>query len=380
MPASANIKRKNKILSKVYEDNKQLGESNYGAINTAKRYRRNRLLVKLLTVILIAVLFTTTRFFVFPVFFEQEPQSTKVTAMAVLPWSDIVMQDTGGLTSPTPLLIDTSRDRLLNYSMLLNDERIRISSVFGLDVRTIVIDPGHGGRDPGAVGIMGTYEKEIVLDIGLRLRYLLEKSGRYKVLMTRDQDVFISLSDRVKFANNNQADLFISIHVNAIPQRHYNFVETFYFGPPADRHALQLAKLENRGSGIKTGDFKSMVAKIGNTMKTQESAMLAASIQKNLFANLSKDNRYIFDHGTKTAPFVVLLGVYAPSVLVEISAISYKGEEINLKKPEYRNRITKAIRDGIVAYLEHKNLHIVDGEPDDHKKQEEYKRKYGKSS
>ena len=372
MSALINPKFKNEILQKVYEDNKQLSKNNYGGISTARRYCRNRHLVKLFTVILLAVLLTTTRFFVFPVFFEENPASTEVTAKAVLPWSEIIMHNTGKVISPAPLLIDNSRDRLLNYSMLLNDERVRLSSIFGLDVRTIVIDPGHGGRDPGAVGSRGTYEKEIVLDVGLRLRNLLEKTGRYRVLMTRDRDVFISLSDRVKFANENRADLFISIHVNALPQKHYNLVETFYFGPPADKYALRLAELENRGSEIKTGDFKNMVKKIGNTMKTQESAILAASIQQNLFANLSRDNEYIFDHGTKTAPFVVLLGVDAPSVLVEISCISKKREEINLQKSGYRNRITESIRNGIISYLEHKNPHIVDGELYDHKKQEDY--------
>lgn len=362
MYASVNTKLKNKILNKVHEDNRHLRQGNRRGISDAKRYRRNRRLKRLFTVILLAVFLTASRFFVFPVFFGEEPQSIEIMTVAALPWAAIIMQETGKITNPVPLLIDTSRDKLLNYSMLLNDERVRVSSVFGLDVQTIVIDPGHGGRDPGAVGIMGTLEKEIVLDIALRLRTLLAESGHYQILMTRDSDVFVSLADRVKFANDNQADLFISIHVNALYQRHYNLVETFYFGPPEDKHSLRLAELENRGSEIKAGDFKSMVEKIGNTMKTQESAMLAASIQQSLFRNLSRDNNYIFDHGTKTAPFVVLLGVDAPSVLVEISALSKKSEEINLQNTNYRNRITESIRNGIVSYLGNRHLHIVGGE------------------
>ena len=270
---------KDEILNKIYEDNKQLRKNSYRGASKAKQYRRNRHLVKMSTVIMLAVLLTASRFFAFPVFFTEESQLIEIKTAAAIPWSDVVMREAGEVANPVPLLIDTSRDRLLNYSMLLNDERIRVSSVFGLDVRTIVIDPGHGGRDPGAVGSLGTYEKEIVLDIGLRLRTLLAESGRYEIFMTRDSDVFISLADRVKFANDKQADLFISIHVNALPQKNYNLVETFYFGPPEDKHALLLAELENRGSEIKTGDFKRMVEKIGNTMKTQESALLAASIQ-----------------------------------------------------------------------------------------------------
>jgi N-acetylmuramoyl-L-alanine amidase len=362
MDASVNTKLKDEILHKVFKDNRQLRENDGRGISNAKRYRRNRHFARLLAVVLLAALLITSRFFVFPILFGEEPQLAETTPMTSLPWSDLVTRKGHEVNSPVPLLIDTSRDKLLNYSMLLNDERVRVSSVFGLDVKTIVIDSGHGGRDPGAVGSLGTFEKDIVLDVGLRLRALLSESGRYKILMTRDSDVFISLSDRVRFANDNRADLFISLHVNALPQKNYNLVETFYFDPPQDKYVLRLAEQENRGSEIKVGDFKSMVEKIGSTMKTQESALLAASIQKNLFANLSKDNKSIFNHGTKTAPFIVLLGVDAPSVLVEISAISKKGEEINLQKPEYRNRITKSIRDGIVFYLENKILHIVDGE------------------
>ncbi|MCF6188796.1 MAG: N-acetylmuramoyl-L-alanine amidase, partial [Desulfobulbaceae bacterium] len=250
----------------------------------------------------------------------------------------------------------------LNYSLLLNDEQVRVSSVFGLDVQTIVIDPGHGGKDPGAIGSLGTNEKDIVLDIGLQLRDALTRSGRYNVVMTRERDVFISLADRVRVANANRTDLFISLHVNAIPQKEYNVTETFYFGPPTDKYTLRLAEQENRGSEIQAGDFKNMIKKISDTMKEQESALLAASIQQSLFSNMKKHDSTVSDNGIKIAPFVVLLGVDAPSVLVEISCITKKDEEANLQKTEYRKQITSFIKEGVTSYLGQRHLQIVEGE------------------
>ncbi|GAB4341951.1 MAG: hypothetical protein Kow0089_16690 [Desulfobulbaceae bacterium] len=265
------------------------------------------------------------------------------------------------LRQPFTETVELNTDKLLDYSLILNNSEVRLSSVFGLDVQTIVIDPGHGGRDPGAIGAMGTKEKDIVLAIARRLRDRLSDNG-YKVLLTREDDTGMSLAERVDFANSGKTDLFISLHVNALPQKRENLIETYYYGPPSDEETLRLAEQENRGSGILTRDFEDMIKKIGNTFKEQESATLAASIQHSLFTNVKKYDKDIANAGTKIAPFVVLLGVDAPSVLVEISCISKKQEELKLNMPAYRDEITSFLAEGIIRYLARRNLHVLKGE------------------
>jgi N-acetylmuramoyl-L-alanine amidase len=258
-------------------------------------------------------------------------------------------------------------EKLLDYSLLLNNEQVRLSSIFGLNVQTIVIDPGHGGRDPGAVGLLKTREKDIVLDVARRLQYKLTQTGRYRVLLTRDRDRTMSLAERVEFANAANADLFISLHINALPQKSFNVTETYYYGPPSDPETLRLAERENRDSGVLTRDFENMIRKIGNTFKEQESASLAASIQHSLFTNVKKYDKNIADAGIKIAPFVVLLGVDAPAVLVEISCITKKEEELKLNMPAYREEITNFLAQGTIRYLERRNLHVLKGEENDKK-------------
>ncbi len=260
-----------------------------------------------------------------------------------------------------------SKDRLLDYNFILNNQRVSLSSIFGLEVQTIVIDPGHGGMDPGAIGVMGTKEKDVVLDVARRLRDRLVASGRYKVILTRDGDSSMTLAERVRKVNAIHADLFISLHINSLPQARANVIETFYYGPPTDEETLRIAEQENRGSGIPASEFDTMIKKIGNTFKEQESSTLASSIQHSLFTNAKKYDKDMADAGTKIAPFVVLLGVEAPSVLVEISCISKKQEELKLNLPAYREEITSFLAEGTTRYLARKNLQIVQGEENDEK-------------
>jgi N-acetylmuramoyl-L-alanine amidase len=241
-----------------------------------------------------------------------------------------------------------------DFDLLLRDDLPPLTAVFGLDVKTIVIDPGHGGADPGAIGSHGTMEKDIALDIALRLRDRLSRLGRYKILMTRDEDTTLRLNQRVDFANQSQADLFVSIHVNAFPDVRVKTIETYYFGAPSDTATIELAKLENTGSQYGMAEFKTMINKLSHTMKHQESAALATSIQHNLFHNIHKLDHQVRNFGVKTAPFVVLLGVDAPSVLAEISCISNADEEVKLNTPAYRAKIASFLEKGIHEYLRHK--------------------------
>ena len=268
------------------------------------------------------------------------PYSPIVTDLAVPDWSQ--------------QLPDMKSTGLSDYDMLLREDHLPLTALFGLDVKTIVIDPGHGGADPGAIGAQGTMEKDIALDIALRLRDRLRNFGHYKILMTRDSDTTLRLNQRVEFANENQADLFVSIHVNAYPDVRVKTIETYYFGAPADPTTTQLAKLENSDSHYSMADFKTMINKIAHTMKHQESAALATSIQHSLFQNISTLDDRIRNFGVKTAPFVVLLGVDAPSVLTEVSCITNVDEEMKLNTPAYRAKIASFLEKGVHQYLRHK--------------------------
>ncbi|MBW1750164.1 MAG: N-acetylmuramoyl-L-alanine amidase [Deltaproteobacteria bacterium] len=371
MRNAESAKIKDVILQGVYEDNLAMAalHAKPGRLGQKPGYR---FITRILSVLLLTMVIVLIQFVADPI----NQQSTNPVAFSemasILPWAEIVhdqrmasftVQQPSYLADSTPWPVTPfNAQRLLEYNLLLNHDQVRLSSVFGLDVQTIVIDPGHGGRDPGAIGSQGTREKDIVLDIALRLRDQLMQSGQYIVLLTRDTDTFMSLADRVRFSNLNKADLFISLHINALPQNQFNVTETFYFGPPSDLYTLRLAEQENRGSELLTGDFKNMIKKIGDVLKEQESATLAATIQHSLFSNMEKYDRVIADNGTKIAPFVVLLGVDAPSVLVEISCISKSEEETNLNNPAYREKITSSLEEGISRYLTQRHTQVVKGD------------------
>jgi len=240
-----------------------------------------------------------------------------------------------------------------DYGELSNSKQ-SLAKLFGLSVKTIVIDPGHGGRDPGAIGKAGTYEKDIALEIGIRLQERLKAHEKYNVLLTRSTDQSVSLRKRVEYANNNFADLFISIHVNYFPSEKVNFVETYYFGPTSDRKTEKLAEQENANSHYVYAEFKDMIQKIGDTMKFQESKELAASVQHSLYKEIRKISTSSTNHGIKPAPFVVLLGLDAPSILTEVTSLNNQAEEKRLNSPAYRDKIAKFLEKGIVSYLNKK--------------------------
>ncbi len=248
-------------------------------------------------------------------------------------------------------LAEAGADSSRNYQGLVGNSKISLAQLFGLEVKTIVIDAGHGGRDPGATGPSGLDEKDVTLDIARRLRDRLNKYPGYRILMTRDGDVKMSTKERVEFANSRQADLYISIHVNSLLQRQMAIIETYYFGAETDEESLQLAAEENKGSEYLMAEFKGMIQRIGDTFKQQESKALAGSIQRSLFRNLKRHNDKLVSHGIKMAPFVVLLGTDMPSVLAEITCISNPEEEKKLAQPSIRETFAQHLENGIVAYL-----------------------------
>ncbi|MCX6557346.1 MAG: N-acetylmuramoyl-L-alanine amidase, partial [Candidatus Aminicenantes bacterium] len=238
------------------------------------------------------------------------------------------------------------------YQPFLSQADFSLRSVFGLKIRTIVIDPGHGGEDPGTSGQFGTKEKDITLDIAKRLQQRLSRYDGYQISLTRTTDETLTLESRIEYANAHKADLFVSIHVNNIPNKPYSIIETYYFGPNADRGALSLAEKENSGTGYAMNDFKAIVQKIGNTLKYQEAKVLARSIQRSLYGNMHRSNGNLYDYGVKTAPFIVLLGVDMPSVLTEVTCLSDPEEEQKLNSEDYREDIARYMEEGIIQYLQ----------------------------
>lgn len=219
------------------------------------------------------------------------------------------------------------------------------------EIKIIVIDPGHGGKDPGAIGRSGMAEKDITLYVSLRLRDLIIKRLGRGVLMTRDRDVFIELEDRAKFANAMGADLFVSVHVNSHPQRSTKGVEIYHFGEATDRRALEVAAREN-GTPIKdTGiGWEYLVADLLTTKKVQESLDLAWTTKKSMIARL--DDYYdVEDHGVKTAPFYVLRFTTMPSILAEIAFITNPTEERLMQSDAFLYRVAESIFDGIKTYV-----------------------------
>jgi N-acetylmuramoyl-L-alanine amidase len=261
--------------------------------------------------------------------------------------------ETGGEHS----LFNTPQD----YSGLVGPMPVSIAALFDLGVKTIAIDPGHGGRDPGAIGPNGLQEKVLTLDIARRLRDRLKQHWNYRIVMIRDEDISVSLKRRAEIANENRADLFISIHVNYIPVEPVMIIETYFFGAHAGEEEMRIAEKENQGSEYLMAEFRSMIEKISNNFKQQESKSLALCIQESLFQNIRNENGRKADRGIKSAPFVVLLGTNMPSVLAEVTCISNKKEEERLADPAYREEIAAYLEVGIVKYLEKSRKEPIEG-------------------
>ena len=223
-----------------------------------------------------------------------------------------------------------------------------------LDIRKIVLDPGHGGHDSGARAPHGIFEKEITLDIARGLRGLL-REGKYVVTMTRDTDTFVSLRSRAELANAERGDLFVSIHVNSVPSRQCHAVETYYLGPADDPRAEQLAGQENRDSGYHLADFRSLLEGVYVNVRQQESRKLAHVVQQELVTVLGDTNPAIRDKGVRSAPFLVLVATESPGILAEVSCLSNDEEAGRLADPAYRQRIARALFLGIHAYADARN-------------------------
>ncbi|MDT8317593.1 MAG: N-acetylmuramoyl-L-alanine amidase [bacterium] len=236
-----------------------------------------------------------------------------------------------------------------------DDEKLSLSRQLGLGVRKIVIDAGHGGKDPGAVGPRGTKEKDVTLRLAKRLKEKLEKDFAYQVVLTRDSDRYLQLDERTAIANVENADLFVSIHANANRNRKRYGMETYVMNARAsNRYASEVAARENAVTMKNMGEFGSELGKIfadmNKTNKVNESNKLASSIQGSMSRYMSKRYNRIKDLGVKKAPFYVLIGANMPSILVEVGFISNWEEEKRLLTEKYLDNISNSIALGLDKY------------------------------
>jgi N-acetylmuramoyl-L-alanine amidase len=220
----------------------------------------------------------------------------------------------------------------------------------GLKIGRIVIDAGHGGHDTGTIGPNGLLEKDLVLDVALRLGRLLEARLGAEVIYTRDDDTFIPLETRTAIANEHQADLFISVHANSSQDESARGVETYYLNFTSNPEALEVAARENAVSEKSIHELQDLVKKITLKEKIEESRELASDVQLSLYTGLSAKSPTLRNRGVKKAPFVVLIGANMPSILAEISFVSNPVDEKKLETSEYRQKIAESLYKGIAKY------------------------------
>ena len=222
---------------------------------------------------------------------------------------------------------------------------LSLSRQLGLGVKTIIIDPGHGGKDPGSISNSWIQEKMIVLELSSMLRDLLVERG-YQVRLTRDTDIYLPLQDRTEFSEMQGADLFVSLHANASPNLEASGIETYYLALASDESAQTTAARENVDTGYGIKELDGLMAQILKESKSVESRRLAQIVQKELILTTKAKNR-----GVKHAPFVVLIGTKVPAILVEVGFLSHSGEAEQLTNAVYQRTIAQAIANGIERYV-----------------------------
>ncbi len=225
-----------------------------------------------------------------------------------------------------------------------------LAQQLGLGIKRVILDPGHGGKDPGAVGSGGLLEKDIVLKVAKKLARKLTKELGCQVILTRKRDVFLPLEERTAIANTKEGDLFISIHVNAAKSKKARGIETYYLDLAMNKADMRVAARENATSAKKISDLQNILSSLMHNSKKDESAKLASIVQKNLVKGLNSRYKDIKNHGVKKAPFIVLIGAQMPSVLAEIAFITNTTEAKRLRSDAYLESIADHLANGIAKY------------------------------
>jgi N-acetylmuramoyl-L-alanine amidase len=258
---------------------------------------------------------------------------------------------------PSPLLggtrvppVRTSAGTPARAAEKTADGETSLVRALGLKVSRIVIDAGHGGHDSGTLGVDGIQEKDVVLDVALRLGKLLHERLGAEIIYTRSDDTFIPLETRTAIANKAQADLFLSIHANSSQDPTARGVEVYYLNFTSDPTALDVAARENAVGGQGVHQLSDLVKKIALKDKIEESREFAADVDASLYAGIAKGNEGLRNRGVKKAPFVVLIGANMPSILAEISFVTNAKDAAELRQPEYRERVAESIYKGVASY------------------------------
>jgi N-acetylmuramoyl-L-alanine amidase len=244
--------------------------------------------------------------------------------------------------APLPTPEPPAANRAGNYSL---------ARQLGLGARRIVIDPGHGGHDPGTIGPRGLQEKDLVLDVALRLERLVRQELGTEVILTRSTDVFIPLEERTAIANSKGADIFVSIHANAARNSKARGIETYVLSFARTPHAEAVAARENAISTATLKDLQNLVKAITLNSKIDESRDLAHSLQESMVSGV-REQHAIPDRGVHSAPFYVLIGANMPAVLAELGFVSHPEDEKRLRTPAYREVLARSLLRGLRTYLE----------------------------
>ncbi len=230
-----------------------------------------------------------------------------------------------------------------------------LAQQLGLGVGRIVLDPGHGGKDSGAISLSGLKEKDIVLNIAKSLKGILERETGCQVILTRTTDRYLSLEERTAFANARKADVFISIHANASENRSVGGLETYILNLASDPQAARVAALENASAHKRMSDLQSILKDLVLKSKTNESSRLAHDVQNRIVARLRERYKDVRDLGVKQAPFLVLVGAEMPSILIETAFLSNEQEELRLADQTFQDTLSRGVAAGVATYIHQLN-------------------------
>jgi N-acetylmuramoyl-L-alanine amidase len=276
------------------------------------------------------------------------PASAEAEANAKVSSASSLRKPAADRAEPPALAAHRARE-LRTGALAQRDESV--AAQLGLKVRRVVIDPGHGGKDTGAVGPHGLREKDVALSIARKLAARLRAQG-LSVVLTRDRDVFVPLDDRTRIANEAHADLFVSIHCNAARKRHLTGVETWTLNVASSRYAARLAAFENASDQRTVSDLRLILADLATKANATDARELASSVQTSLVRHLRSRVGSVRDNGVKQALFYVLLGTHMPSILIETAFLSNPEEERRLRSTSYQDGTADAIARGVRDFLD----------------------------
>ncbi|MBZ5725626.1 MAG: N-acetylmuramoyl-L-alanine amidase [Acidobacteriia bacterium] len=266
------------------------------------------------------------------------------------PAATATLPDPPKVESPAPAAPPAGLEAVGRAARHTSNGESSLVRTLGLKIARVVIDPGHGGHDQGTEGHRGLLEKDLVLDVALRVGKLIEDRMGAEVIYTRSDDTFVPLEGRTALANEKKADLFLSIHANSSAYPRIAGIETYYLNITGAKEALDVAARENAVSQKSVFELADLIQKIARHDKAEESREFAGNIQTALYAFSARNVPGSRNRGVRTAPFVVLIGANMPSVLAEVGFLSNPREETLLSKPDYRQKLAEALYRGISKY------------------------------